>query len=130
MVTEIDELRRRVDNIEKQNFQEVLTLVEILSNASFFGEIKKSNCDYAKDGQCSFFILKSEEKNTIPIAAECRIKECSEPSHHCHIELSDISCTLCLRASDRQELNFSKRSLKKSKKIIQITGERNPKKIN
>ena len=95
MDTEIEYLYRRIDKIEKQNYQDVLTLVEILSNATFFGKIKQSNCNYSKDGQCSFYILKSEEKNKIPIATECRIKQCNEPSFHCHIELSKISCTLC-----------------------------------
>ncbi len=79
MVTEIDDLHRRVDKIEKQNNEEVLALVEILSNATFFGEIKKSNCEYAKNGQCGFFVLDGEDKNKIPIITECRIKECKEP---------------------------------------------------
>ena len=95
MVTEIEELRKRVDKIEQQNYQEALTLVEILSNAIFFGEIKKSNCEYVKDGQCSFFILRNEDKNKVPIVSECRIQECKEPSPHSHIEISNISCTLC-----------------------------------
>lgn len=95
MVTEIEELHERMDRIEKQKNQEILTLVEILSNAEFFGEIKKANCEYSKNGQCGFFILESEAKNKIPIATECRIKQCKESSLHYHIELSNISCTLC-----------------------------------
>jgi hypothetical protein len=98
MVTEIEELHKRVDKIEKQKIQEVLTLVEILSNATFFGEIKKANCEYPKNGQCGFFTLNSEAKNKIPIATECRIKHCREPSLHYHIEVSNISCTLCQKA--------------------------------
>ena len=68
MVTKIDELQSRVDKIERQNNEEVLALVEILSNATFFGEIKKSNCEYAKDGQCSFFVLDGKERKKIPIS--------------------------------------------------------------
>jgi len=129
MVTERDELRRRVDNIEKQNYQEVLTLVEILSNVSFFGEIKNSNCEYAKDDQCSFFILHSEEKNKIPIVAECRIKECNEPSFHCHIEISSISCALCQKIGVNQELKSSKQTSNKTKRGTQIS-EVSDQKIN
>jgi hypothetical protein len=115
MVTEIDELHKRVDKIEKQNYQEVLTLVEIMSNATFFGEIKQSNCEFAKDGQCSFFILRSEDKHKIPIAAECRIKECRETFPHCHIEISNISCTLCQRMSTAQEIGILQQSSKTKK---------------
>jgi len=118
MVTELEELHKRVDKIEKQKNQEVLTLVEILSNATFFGEIKKANCEYAKNGQCSFFILKSEAKNKIPIASECQIKQCKEPSLHCHIELSNISCTLCQRTNNGPEIHSSEHTSKKSKDII------------
>jgi hypothetical protein len=118
MVTELEELHKRVDKIEKQKNQEILTLVEILSNATFFGEIKKANCEYAKNGQCSFFILKSEAKNKMPIATECRIKQCKEPSLHCHIELSNISCTLCQITNNGPEIRSSEHTSKKSKDII------------
>jgi len=115
MVTEIDELHRRVDKIEKQSYQEVLTLVEILSNATFFGELKKSNCEYAKDGQCSFFILRNKEKNKVPIATECRINECNEPNPHFHIETSNITCTLCQRMSFAKEKGILTPSSKTNK---------------
>ena len=62
MVIGIEELRTRVDKIEEQKNQEILTLVEILSNATFFGEIKKANCEYAKNGQCGYFVLKRGRK--------------------------------------------------------------------
>ena len=117
MLPEIEELHKRVDQIEKQKNQEVLTLVEILSNATFFGEIKKANCEYSKNGQCSFFILKSEAENKIPIATECRIKQCKETSLHCHIELSNISCTLCQRPNNDPKTNSPQHISKKSKKI-------------
>jgi len=132
MVTEIDELHKRVDKIERQNYQEVLTLVEIMSNATFFGEIKQSNCEFAKDGQCSFFILRSEDKNKIPIAAECRIKECRETSSHCHIETSNISCTFCQRMSPAQEIGVLQQSskTKKSKNNSQNEAPQRITKIN
>jgi len=95
MVLEIEELHKRIDKIEQLKKEEILTLVEILSNANFFGEIKKSTCKYAKNGQCSYFILESGTRNKLPIATECRIHQCKDTSIHCHIELSNISCSLC-----------------------------------
>jgi hypothetical protein len=95
MVSGLKELDRRIDKIEKQKQQEILSLVEILSNATFFGEIKKANCEYAKNGQCSFFILSNEDKNRIPIVAKCRIEKCKEKKEHGHIEISNITCSLC-----------------------------------
>jgi hypothetical protein len=95
MVTELEELQKRVDRIEKQKNQEVLSLVEILSNATFFGEVKKANCTFSKNGQCSFFILKSDVKNKIPIVSDCRIENCEESRLHYHLELSNITCALC-----------------------------------
>jgi hypothetical protein len=95
MVSELEELQKRVDRIEKQKNQEVLSLVEILSNATFFGEVKKASCGFSKNGQCSFFILKSDVKNKIPIASDCRIENCEESRLHCHLELSNITCALC-----------------------------------
>jgi hypothetical protein len=129
MVTEIDELHRRVDKIERQKSEEVLALVEILSNATFFGEIKKSNCGYAKDGQCSFFVLDGEDRNKMPIITECRIKGCDEPYFHCHIELSNISCTLCQRIVIGLEKERSTLVSKKSKNNSKKTGSINHKKI-
>lgn len=99
MITEVEELHKRVDKIEKQKNQEVLALVEILSNATFFGEMKMANCEHAKKGQCSFFILENEIKNKIPIVTQCRIEQCNEPSRHCHIEISNISCILCQKTT-------------------------------
>jgi hypothetical protein len=130
MVTELEELHKRVDKIEKQKTQEVLTLVEILSNATFFGEIKKANCEYSKNGQCSFFILKSEAKNKIPIATECRIKQCKEPSLHCHIELSNISCTLCQRTNNDPIMCSPQKISKKSKNFQNAGQLKINKKIN
>jgi hypothetical protein len=97
MVTDLEELHKRVEKIEKQKNQEILTLVEILSNATFFGEIKKAGCEYAKNGQCSFYIIKNPEKNALPIISHCRIKNCEETLIHYHIEPSNITCSLCQR---------------------------------
>jgi len=95
MGPELEELNKRIDKLEKQNSEEVLTLVEILSSATFFGQIKKASCEYAKNGQCSYFTIRSEEKNKIPIVTDCRIKDCENSDSHCHIEASNITCTLC-----------------------------------
>ena len=95
MIAELEALSNRIDKIEKQKAEEVLTLIEILSNVAFFGEIKQSRCEYSKDGQCSFFILSNEGKGKIPIISDCRVKQCREKSFHCHLELSKISCALC-----------------------------------
>ena len=100
MAREIDELRKRVDKLEEQKKDEVLALIEILSNLMFFGEIKKENCGYSENGQCAYFTLKNDSKNKIPVVSKCRIKECKEPAPHCHIELSDITCSLCQKVNN------------------------------
>ena len=102
MVTENEELHHRVAKLEKQSKQEIVTIVEILSNATFFGSIKKASCEYAKNGQCSFFVLDAEEKIKIPTIAPCRIKNCKEKEVHCHIEISNISCSFCQRTNTGQ----------------------------
>ena len=95
MGTQIEELSERISKLEKHRNEEILTLVEILSNATFFGGMKKANCEYSKNAQCSFFSLKSDAKNKIPIVTDCRIKQCKKSPVHCHIELSDIACAFC-----------------------------------
>jgi hypothetical protein len=95
MVTNIQELHNRVDRIEEQKNQELLTLVEILSNVTFFGGLKKANCDHAKQGQCSFFTIGNAAEKSIPIVSECRIKDCNDKPLHYHIEISNITCSLC-----------------------------------
>jgi len=122
MANKLEELQKRVDRIEKQKNQEVLSLIEILSNATFFGEIKKENCTFSKNGQCSFFILKSDVKNKIPVASDCRIKNCEEPRLHCHLELSNITCALCEIANIGPMQAISNTGLKDSK-FGQKTGE-------
>jgi hypothetical protein len=110
MATEIDELNKRVEKIERQKNQEILTLVEILSNATFFGEIKKANCEYSQNGQCSFFILETGTKNKIPIATKCRINQCKKLPHHCHIEVSNITCALCQNTRSGPIISSSKKN--------------------
>ena len=95
MANQIEELHLQLDKLEEQQTQGILALVEILSNATFFGELKKANCQYAINGQCARFILENDAKNKIPLASECRIKQCAESVKHYHIELSNITCTLC-----------------------------------
>ncbi len=113
MATELEELYKRVEKIERQRNQEILTLIEILSNATFFGEIKKANCEHSKKGQCSFFTLEAEAKNKIPIATDCRIKHCNNSPNHCHLELSNIACALCQISNGDSRNSSSKTPLKK-----------------
>lgn len=92
---QLEELSARIDKLEKRDFEELLTLLEIMSNVTFFGEIKKSNCTYAKDDQCSLFHLKIDAKNKIPTATECKIPECRATYDHCHLEANNMTCTFC-----------------------------------
>ena len=111
MVTTIQELHSRVDRIEEQKNQELLTLVEILSNATFFGGIKKANCDHAKQGQCAYFKIDNAVEKSIPIVSECRIKNCNGKEMHYHIELSNITCSLCPNLGKKQIKRKRKTSL-------------------
>jgi hypothetical protein len=104
MVTK-DNISRRLEKLEKQKTEEALTLIEILSNATFFGEIKKAKCQHSRNGQCSFFILENQTKYKLPIVTACRIENCKESAPHAHIEISNITCSLC------QEIGSSKKSL-------------------
>ena len=115
MGTSIEELNNRLYKLEKKNDQEVLTLIEMLSNASFFGDLKKTDCGFARNGQCGFFILQSEAKKKIPIVRDCRISGCNEPALHCHIELSNITCAFCQRLDGDQKIAQLKAASKKKK---------------
>jgi hypothetical protein len=95
MVVKLENLSQRLEKLEQTSNEEVITLVEILANAAFFGKMKKSMCRYAKNGQCSLFIVDKEAEIKIPLTAECRIKDCNVKSKHYHIELSSITCSLC-----------------------------------
>ena len=88
-------LNSRLDKLEEQGVQELLVLVEILSTATFFGDLKRNNCEHAKDGQCGFYFIKNKTENKIPVTSDCRIKDCKNAPPHHHIELSTITCTLC-----------------------------------
>jgi hypothetical protein len=116
MTIEIDQLHRRIDRIEQLKNEETLTLVEILANITFFGGLKKDQCEHAKNGQCSFFVLLNEAKGKIPISTDCRIKLCKEVDPHCHIELSNISCALC--KIDKEQQTVSKSNFKKNNEIF------------
>ncbi len=76
MGVELENLNQRLEKLEQNNNQEVLTLVEILANATFFGQMKKTLCQYAKNGQCSLFIVDNKAEKRIPLATNCRIKDC------------------------------------------------------
>ncbi len=129
MIAEIEALRKRIDKIEKQKNDEVFTLIEILSNASFFGKIKQAGCKYAKEGQCSFYILSSEAQGKIPIVSTCHIKQCEESSLHFHIELSHITCAMCEKSNrpttPKYEAQIKPKNIKKKNK-----SQKNSKKEN
>jgi hypothetical protein len=112
MGTNLEELKQRLCRLERKNEQEVLTLIEVLSNAAFFGDLKKASCEFAENGQCGFFILEPQAKNKIPIISDCHISECEELGAHCHIELSDITCAFCQQLSDEQKFSLQVKSFK------------------
>jgi hypothetical protein len=121
MTIEINQLHRRIDRIEQLENEGALTLVEILANITFFGELKKSQCEHAKNGQCNFFVLMTESKGKIPIASDCRINLCKEDEPHCHLELSNITCALCEIGKDQRIISKTKRRKKITvKKITRI----------
>jgi hypothetical protein len=126
MSIEIDQLHKRIDKIEQLKNDEALTLVEILANITFFGELKKTQCEHAKNGQCSFFVMSNEAIGKVPIATNCRIRLCKEPDPHCHLELSNISCALCNIGKDKQVMSKSK-IIKKNKICNQQKATRNGK---
>jgi hypothetical protein len=100
----LGKLEERMKKLEKHSFEDTLTLVEILSSLTFFGGLKIEKCEYAKDGQCGFFFLQSDAKKKIPIATDCRIKDCQGEPGHCHLELSNVVCALCPKAIREQTL--------------------------
>ena len=91
----LEEFEKRLNKLEKHGFEDTLTLVEILSSITFFGGLKMENCKYSKEGQCRFFFLGNDAKKKIPIATDCRIRECDGEPGHCHLELSNVSCAFC-----------------------------------
>jgi hypothetical protein len=114
MIVEIEELNKRIDKIERQRNEEVLTLLEILASITFFGELKKAQCEYPRNGQCSYFVLVNDAKGKIPIATNCRVTHCKESAIlHCHLELSNVTCALC-KIYKNQEKNPTRITAKKS----------------
>jgi len=91
----LEEFEKRLKRLEKHGFEDTLTLVEILGNITFFGNLKMQKCKYAKEGQCELFFLKSDAKEKIPMATSCRIRDCKGEQGHCHLELSNVTCTFC-----------------------------------
>ena len=91
----MEEFEGRLRKLEERGFEDALTLVEILSNVCFFGGIKMEKCGYAKNGQCGLFALDDDARKKIPIATECRIKDCEHGKSHLHLELSNMTCAFC-----------------------------------
>ena len=94
-IKKFEGLEKRLKLLEKHGIDDSLTLLEILSNITFFGKLKMEKCEYAKDGQCGRFFLKLDAAKKIPIATKCRIKVCNGNLDHCHLELSNVSCAFC-----------------------------------
>jgi len=95
VLNRLAELEKRLEKLEKHGFEDTLTILEILSNLTFFSGLKMEQCKYAKEGQCRYFFLKNDAKKKIPIATNCRIHNCSSEKNHCHLELSNVTCALC-----------------------------------
>ncbi len=128
MITELEALSKRIDRIEKQKTDEVMTLIEILSNVTFFGEMKQACCEHAKDGQCSYFILTNEATNKIPIVNICQVKKCRETTPHYHLELSNITCSLCELKHNNSTLSRPERKTKPKKTTKKNKDHKNNKK--
>ena len=94
-IKQLDELEKRLKLLENHGMENSLTLLEILSNITFFGNLKMEKCKYARDGQCGRFFLELDAVKKIPIATKCRIKGCNGELDHCHLELSNVSCVFC-----------------------------------
>jgi hypothetical protein len=92
---QLEELQKRLKLLEDREMEHSLTLLEILSNVTFFGNLKMEKCKYAKDGQCGRYFLHLDAAKKIPIATKCRIKECNNKMDHYHLELSNVSCAFC-----------------------------------
>ncbi len=91
----LEEFEERLEKLEKREFEETLTLIEILSTMTFFGGVKMKKCKYAMEGQCGLFFLKSDAKKKTPISTDCRIKGCKGEPGHRHLELSNVTCAFC-----------------------------------
>ena len=101
---QMEALGSRIEKLEKQKTDDLLVLLELMSNATFFGNMKKTDCGNAKDGQCGLFFLENKAKNKLPIATNCRIKKCVSKHEHCHLEISNVTCTFCPQWQEKQIL--------------------------
>ena len=117
--TVLAKIKTRLDKLEEQGLQNVMLLLETISSATFFGEIKKTNCEFAKGDQCSFYFLKKEAKAKLPIATDCRIRQCKESTSHCHIELSNLTCALCPICANFEGLDLKILTDNSGEKVIQ-----------
>lgn len=94
-MNQLKDLQTKTKTLENHVTENSLTLLEILSNITFFGNLKMERCKFAKNGQCERYFLTPDAANKIPIATKCRIKGCTMKSDHFHIELSNLGCALC-----------------------------------
>ena len=92
--SQVERLKQRVNSIEESNKEEALTIIEILANANFFGQLKKDKCTHAKNGQCTYFIIQRKNKDMLPNISECKIEGCYSQVHY-HLERSNITCCFC-----------------------------------
>jgi hypothetical protein len=93
ITSQLERLKERINLIESTR-EEALTLIEIVANANFFGQLKKDRCSHAKNGQCSYFMIQKKDKNMLPIISECKIEGCYSQLHY-HLERSNITCCFC-----------------------------------
>jgi hypothetical protein len=94
--------------------------LEIMSNVTFFGGIKKASCKYARNDQCSLFHLQSGAKNKIPLVSECGIPDCNFPNSHLHLEVSNVTCVFCPhynnQVASEEDIRISSRRKNKRQK--------------
>lgn len=111
--SQLRELTARMYKLEKRDVQDFLTLLELMSNVHFFGGMKRTNCECAKEGQCNLFHLENKAKNKVPVATECRIRGCNGSNDHCHLEVSNITCTFCPLWNSPQSIPVTEKKIEK-----------------
>lgn len=102
-ISDLKSLRNRVESIQTQSEEQILTLIEILANANFFGQQRKDNCEYLKNDLCTYYAIPNDNARKLPIMIECKIANCKS-SPHLHIRATDIGCCLC----KKEKLTISK----------------------
>lgn len=95
LIKRFTELEKRIEKLEKHSLEDTLTLIEILSNVAYFGNLKMEKCEHAKQGQCSLFLIRNDAKGKIPMVTDCRIDDCNREVGHCHLEVSKVTCAFC-----------------------------------